>query len=239
MIRDVCLNIFKNLIVIVTVIKPLFYKKSHINKLLQFIVITTLSVFSINLMAKNTKIVMYGDSISAGYGMQLHQSWPHLLNEHFKNEKIDISFVNESISGETTGGGVARISEVIERHQLTKNDWLIIELGGNDGLRGFPIKTIKNNLTLMIEASQLQGINVAVMQIQVPPNYGKRYSTMFSDIYPDLVNQFELTLLPFFMEEIAINPNYMMNDKLHPNVSAQVIIRDMMKPLVLSLASKK
>ena len=121
--------------------------------------------------------------------------------------------------------------------KVSKGDWLLIELGGNDGLRGFPIKTVKTNLRQMIEKTQYQGINVAIMQIRIPPNYGKRYTTMFSNIYPQLSEQYELPLLPFFMEKLATNPDYMMNDNLHPNVSAQVIIRDFMKPLILDLVN--
>ena len=235
MIRKFLITLFENINVLAPLIKPKSLNKSHINKLLQLIVVTNLTVFSFTLSAKNTKVVMYGDSISAGYGMQLHQSWPYLLNEQFKNENIKISFINESISGETTGGGLARLPEVLERQALTKGDWLLIELGGNDGLRGFPVKTVKNNLQSMIDKATFIGVNVVLMQIQVPPNYGKRYSTMFSNIYPELVKQNNLRLMPFFMEKIALNKNYMMNDNLHPNISAQVIIRDMMKPLVLGL----
>lgn len=218
-----------------TFINALNGKIYKFNKLLQFIVITSVAVFAINASAKTTKVVMYGDSISAGYGMQLHQSWPYLLNEELKNDGLDIDFVNESISGETTGGGVSRLPEVLKRQNLSKGDWLVVELGGNDGLRGFPIKTVKRNLTNIIETAQFRGVNVAVMQIRIPPNYGKRYTTMFSNVYPQLSEQFNVPLLPFFMEQIAINPDYMLNDNLHPNISAQVIIRDIMKPLVLDL----
>ena len=104
--------------------------------------------------------------------MTLPESWPNLLNETFKSEQKSITIINESISGETTGGGLARIENVLKRHQLTSNDWIIIELGGNDGLRGFPIKTIKQNLSGMIEAAQYKGINVALMQIKILHNYG-------------------------------------------------------------------
>ncbi|NVK23568.1 MAG: arylesterase [Gammaproteobacteria bacterium] len=236
MIRDFYTTVFKQLILQQSFIIALTNKRYAFNKLLQLIVITSLAAFSISANAKTTKIVMYGDSISAGYGMQLHQSWPYLLNEEFKNDNIDIQFINESISGETTGGGLSRLDEVLKRQALTKGDWLVIELGGNDGLRGFPVKTIKQNLSAMIEKTEFKGVNVALMQIQIPPNYGKRYTQMFSNIYPQLAKEYDVPLLPFFMEKIAINPDYMLNDNLHPNISAQVVIRDIMKPLILNLA---
>ena len=207
MIRDIYTTVFKQLNLLHSFINALNGKIYTFNKLLQFIVITSLATFAFNVNAKTTKIVMYGDSISAGYGMQLHQSWPYLLNEEFKNENIDINFGNESISGETTGGGLSRLDEVLKRQKLSKVDWLLIELGGNDGLRGFQIKTVNSNLSQMIEKTQYQGINVAIMQIRIPPNYGKRYTTMFSNIYPQLSEQYDIPLLPFFMEQVAINMN--------------------------------
>ena len=220
-----------------SVINRLIHKKNRLNKFLQFSLVMLTLVFSINTFAKDTKVVIYGDSISAGYGMKLNQAWPHLLNETFKSEGKSIEFINESISGETTGGGLSRLKEVLSRQQLSSDDWLIIELGGNDGLRGFPVKTLKQNLVQMIEQAQFEGINVALMQIRIPPNYGKRYTQMFEKTYQSLANEYKLPLLPFFMDEVAINPDYMQSDKLHPNISAQVVIRDIMKPVVEGLVS--
>lgn len=203
---------------------------------LQLIILTLfLSLFSGLAEAKNVKVIMYGDSISAGYGMTSKESWPYLLNQTFINNQDNIELINESISGETTGGGLARLDNVLSRHKLSTKDWLIIELGGNDGLRGFPINTLKNNLIQMIEKVTARGANVALMQIRIPPNYGRRYTKMLEDVYPKLAKQYDLPLLPFFMEKIATNPNYMQNDGLHPNISAQVIIRDLMKPEIEKL----
>lgn len=174
-------------------------------------------------------VLIYGDSISAGYGMTLPESWPYLLNEQYKAEQSGIQILNESISGETTGGGLSRIEQVLTRHDLGKNDWIIIELGGNDGLRGFPPATVKANLEAMIKAAKSKLVNVAIMQIRIPPNYGKRYSLALERIYPELADQYQLPLLPFFMEQIAVHPEYMQDDRLHPNQSAQIVIRDIMK----------
>ena len=187
--------------------------------------------------AKQVKIIMYGDSISAGYGMTTQESWPYLLNETFKAENSSLQIINESISGETTGGGLARLENVLKRHKPGKSDWLLIELGGNDGLRGFPVKTSKSNLNRMIEIAKSFGVKVAIMQVRIPPNYGARYTRMFEGMYPDLAEQHQLPLVPFFMEQVATNPNYMLPDGIHPNVSAQIIIRDFMKPELEKLAA--
>jgi acyl-CoA thioesterase-1 len=195
-----------------------------------FFIFTCFSTF-----ASPTKIMIYGDSISAGYGMTLPDSWPNLLNEAFIAEEKNIQIINESISGETTGGGLARLSNVLKRHTLSKTDWVIIELGGNDGLRGFSTKTIKQNLTGMIKIAQQQNINIALMQITVPPNYGARYKKLFDDNYKQLTKEFKLPLVPFFMEKIATQPEYMQRDNLHPNIDAQPLIRDIMKPEIEGL----
>lgn len=202
------------------------------------ITITLFLCFSMSVANAQTKVVMYGDSVSAGYGMKTEQSWPYLLQQTFVTENTPITLINESISGETTGGGVARIEQVLKRHALDDDDWIIIELGGNDGLRGFPINTLNTNLTKMIEFAQASNVNVALMQVRIPPNYGKRYTGMFEGTYGKLAKRFDVPLLPFFMEKVATNPNYMMRDGIHPNVSAQVIIRDEMKTVIEELISE-
>lgn len=222
-----------------SVINRLTHKKNRLNKFLQLNLVFFALIFTSNALAMNTKVIIYGDSISAGYGMKLNQAWPHLLNETFKSEGKNIEFINESISGETTGGGLSRLKEVLNRQELAANDWVIIELGGNDGLRGFPVKTLKQNLIKMIEQIQFEGVNVALMQVRIPPNYGRRYTQMFEKTYPSLAEQYKLPLLPFFMDKVAINPEYMQSDKLHPNISAQVVIRDIMKPVVEELVTEQ
>ncbi|GAB2994049.1 arylesterase [Psychrosphaera aestuarii] len=180
---------------------------------------------------------MYGDSVSAGYGMQTEESWPYLLAQTFVTENSDITLINASISGETTGGGIARLPKVLERQKLDENDWVILELGGNDGLRGFPVSTMRSNLQAMIDEVKSRNINVAIMQVRIPPNYGKRYTSMFENVYKTLATKNDIRLLPFFMEKVATNPNYMMRDGIHPNKSAQIIIRDEMKSVIESLLS--
>ncbi|GAA0288574.1 multifunctional acyl-CoA thioesterase I/protease I/lysophospholipase L1 [Psychrosphaera haliotis] len=214
----------------------LYSKRNSLNNTsFLFVLFTLLFTFSIASHAKSTKVLMYGDSVSAGYGMKTEQSWPYLLSQTFVTENAGINLVNASISGETTGGGVARLASVMKRQELNEGDWVILELGGNDGLRGFPISTLKTNLQLMIDQVKSHNVNVALMQVRIPPNYGKRYTTMFEDVYKDLAKTNSIKLLPFFMEKVAMNKNYMMPDGIHPNVSAQVIIRDEMKEVIESL----
>lgn len=213
-------------------------KRNWLNKTSSlFFVITLLCTFSMTINAKTQKVLMYGDSVSAGYGMQTEESWPYLLAQTFVKENSDIVLINASISGETTGGGIARLPKVLERQNLDENDWVILELGGNDGLRGFPVSTMRSNLQAMIDEVKSRNINVAIMQVRIPPNYGKRYTTMFENVYKTLATKNDIPLLPFFMEKVATNPNYMMRDGIHPNKSAQIIIRDEMKNVIESLLS--
>lgn len=213
-------------------------KNTRFKTFIKGLIVTFFIFTSAGTLASNNKIIIYGDSISAGYGMTLDQSWPNLLNETFKSQQKPLVIINESISGETTGGGLARLNNVLKRHNVSSNDWLIIELGGNDGLRGFPIKTIKQNLAKMIEIAQYQNINVALMQIRIPPNYGSRYTKLFENTYVQLTEQNNIPLLPFFMDDIATQPKYMQKDNLHPNKDAQIIIRDIMYPVLERLISK-
>lgn len=210
------------------------FAKLKCNKLL----FSLFFIFSTAVDANEIKVVMYGDSISAGYNMTIEESWPYLLNASFASDNSEIKLINESISGETTGGGLARIDNVLDRQDLSKTDWVIVELGGNDGLRGFPIKTIKNNLTALVDKIKSRGVNVAIMQIKIPPNYGKRYTAMFENVFQSISDNKKVTLMPFFMDTIAVNPNYMLQDGIHPNKSAQVIIRDIMKPEIIKLVDK-
>ncbi len=163
-------------------------------------------------------LLILGDSLSAGYQMPIEQSWPSLLPNELANYQQQVTVVNGSISGDTTGNGLSRLPALLEQHQP---DHVLIELGANDGLRGFPPKVITNNLKKIIELSQQSGAEVSLMQIQVPPNYGKKYTQVFADIYPDLSSEYSIPLLPFFLEQVIIKPEWMMQDGLHPKPEAQ------------------
>lgn len=178
-------------------------------------------------------LLVLGDSLSAGYQMQVEQSWPALLNQKWQEEGGKHTLLNASISGETTQGALARLPALLKEH---KPDWLLIELGGNDGLRGFAPTITRQNLANMIALAKEQQTRVVLTQIQLPRNYGARYLRQFEQIFPELAKANDLPLLPFFMDDIALRPELMMNDGIHPTPAAQPQIRDkvarFMEPLL-------
>jgi acyl-CoA thioesterase-1 len=186
----------------------------------------------LSLVQAQTLLVL-GDSLSAGYQMQLEQSWPALLNQKWQDEGGKHSLLNASISGETTQGALTRLPALLKEH---KPDWLLIELGGNDGLRGFAPTITRQNLASMIALAKEQQTRVVLTQIQLPRNYGARYLRQFEQIFPELAEINDLPLLPFFMDDIALRPELMMNDGIHPTPAAQPRIRDkvarFMEPLL-------
>ena len=172
---------------------------------------------------ENNSILIYGDSISAGYGMEKESQWSESLKTLLSDKGFEISVHNRSISGETTGGGLSRISRTLDELKPT---FLLLELGGNDALRGYPPKKIYENLSKMIEASKDRGIEVFLMQIRILPNYGKRYQTQFESIYPTLSQEKEVILLPFMLNDIALKKELMQSDGIHPNKDAQPLIAE-------------
>ncbi len=181
--------------------------------------------YSINVWAEET-VLLLGDSLSAGYGLQQQQSWVYLLNKSLTEENAHYKIINASISGETTGGGLSRLPAILAKNNV---DYLLIELGGNDGLRGFSPKIIKNNLLQIIQLAKAKNISVFLMQIQIPPNYGVRYNKMFEQVFSQVAAQENVELLPFFMKDIAIKADLMQKDGIHPNAKAQPLIVDFMK----------
>ena len=172
---------------------------------------------------ENNSILIYGDSISAGYRMEKESQWSESLKTLLSDKGYKISVYNRSVSGETTGGGLTRISRILDELKPT---FLLLELGGNDALRGYPPKKIYENLNKMIEASKERGIDVFLMQIRILPNYGKRYQTQFESIYPTLSQEKEVILLPFMLNDIALKKELMLSDGIHPNVDAQPLIAE-------------
>ena len=172
---------------------------------------------------ENNSILIYGDSISAGYGMEKESQWSESLKTLLSDKGFKISVYNRSVSGETTGGGLTRISRILDELKPT---FLLLELGGNDALRGYPPKKIYENLDKMIQASKERGINVFLMQIRILPNYGKRYQTQFESIYPTLSKEKEVILLPFMLNDIALKKELMLSDGIHPNKDAQPLIAE-------------
>lgn len=173
----------------------------------------------------NDKILLIGDSLSAGYGLEQEQAWVHLLQNKYNNEEKTITIINTAISGQTTDNALLNIDAWLNAHQP---DYVLIELGGNDGIRGFPIKLLQKHLTELVQKSQQSGAKVALMEIQIPPNLGPRYTKMFKDSYSHVAKETGVYLMPYFMSNIAVIPALMQNDNLHPNAKAQPIIRDFM-----------
>lgn len=171
----------------------------------------------------NEKLLVLGDSLSAGYNMPIENSWPSLLPAVLLEHGQNVTVINGSISGDTTGNGLARLPQLLEQHAP---DIVLIELGANDGLRGFPPNLITANLSQMITMIKEFGAEVIMMQIRVPPNYGTRYSDMFYDIYPQLAENQQVKLMPFFLEHLVTKSEWMMDDGLHPKQEAQPWIAD-------------
>jgi len=180
-----------------------------------------------------TDILIVGDSISTAYGLKRDQGWVTLLQQKLRNETHNLKIINASISGETTGGGMARIDRMLEQH---RPDIVILELGGNDGLRGFSPKLIKSNLSKMIKRSQDKDAEVLLLGMRIPPNYGKRYTELFANIYSQLAKEYRISLVPFLLNGIGTRSDLMQQDGIHPNAKAQPIIMEMvllnLKPMI-------
>ncbi|WP_448568767.1 arylesterase [Thalassotalea ganghwensis] len=171
-------------------------------------------------------ILLLGDSVSAGYQMPVEKSWVYLLNQQLVQSNANYKVVNASISGETTSGGLARLPAILDKEKI---DHIVIELGGNDGLRGYSPKVIKRNLLQMITIAQARDVDVSLMKIKITPNYGPRYLKLFEQVYDELAEETGVNLLPFFMETIATDASLMMDDGIHPNIKAQPLIADYVK----------
>ena len=174
----------------------------------------------------DNQILILGDSLSAAYGLKQHQGWVQLLQDTYENENQPTTLINASISGETTGGALRRLDGLLAAHQPTH---VLIELGGNDGLRGVPVTRLQDNLKALISKSQDAGAKVAMMKIRIPPNYGPRYTKMFEASFATIASQTNTHLMPFFVEQVATQPELMQNDNIHPNADAQPILRDFMQ----------
>jgi acyl-CoA thioesterase-1 len=164
--------------------------------------------------AKN--ILIFGDSLSAGYGIALEQSWPSLLQNELVRTQSKFKVVNASISGETTIGGLQRIGKALQQHQPAI---VIVELGSNDGLRGYNLADTEHNLDKIITQSKRSKAKVLLIGMQLPPNYGEAYETKFRELYQRLAKKHHILLLPFLLE--GVTPNQFQPDNLHPTADAQ------------------
>jgi acyl-CoA thioesterase-1 len=156
--------------------------------------------------------------LSSAYGIAQARGWVALLAERLKRERLDYSVVNASISGETTAGGLARIRAALERHRPSV---VIVELGGNDGLRGLPVAQMRKNLAGIIEQAKAGGARVLLVGMRMPPNYGPEYTEAFEAVYPDLAKRYGTGLVPFLLEDLSEKPELFQPDRIHPTEAAQ------------------
>ncbi|MAE23047.1 MAG: arylesterase [Pseudomonas sp.] len=177
-------------------------------------------------------LLVVGDSISAAFGLDSRQGWVALLEKRLSEEGFEHSVVNASISGDTSAGGAARFSALLAEH---KPELVIIELGGNDGLRGQPPAQLQQNLASMIDKSQSAGADVLLLGMRLPPNYGARYTTSFAQVFADLAEQKKVPLVPFFLEGVGGVPGMMQADGIHPTESAQAVLLENVWPTLKPL----
>ena len=177
--------------------------------------------FSYSITADTKKLLILGDSISAGYGLKESENWVQLLETSLNASSIELKIINSSISGDTTTGGLSRIESDLREHNP---NYVLVELGGNDALRGYPIEKIKTNLLKIIDASTAAGANPIIMQIRIPPNYGKNYVTAFESIYSEIAVEKNIPKMSFILEKVALDKSLMQLDGIHPNSKAQPVI---------------
>lgn len=185
------------------------------------IVLLAFLIFSYSITAETKKLLILGDSISAGYGIKESQNWVSLIQNEFTNSDKKIILINSSVSGDTSVGGVSRISKALDLHNP---NFVLIELGGNDALRGYPIERIKNNLEKIIDLIINQNAKPILMQIKIPPNYGNKYIKAFENLYVEISTAQNIPLINFMLDNIALNKSLMQADGIHPNQKAQPLI---------------
>ncbi|HMH27236.1 MAG TPA: arylesterase [Steroidobacteraceae bacterium] len=201
----------------------------------RFLALFVLIVASASAQAEAPVILVFGDSISAGYGLPLEQGWVELLRSRLKAQGYGYQVVNASVSGETTAGGLARLPRALELHHPSI---VILELGGNDGLRGLPIAQMRTNLTQMTSSSTAAGAKVLLLGMRMPPNYGPEYTKQFAMVFSDLATEKKISLVPFLLTDIALSPALLQADDIHPNAQGQPILLDNVWPTLKPLLRK-
>lgn len=179
---------------------------------------------------------MLGDSLSTAYGLRVEEGWVALLKERLKAQGYGYRVVNASVSGETTGGGLARLPRALELHEP---EIVVIELGGNDGLRGLPITATRSNLEQMVRLAQRTGAKVALLGIRLPPNYGPRYNQQFESMFAELARRYRLSWTPFLLEGVALRDRLMQPDGLHPGAEAQPLLLENAWPAIRPLLERE
>jgi len=177
--------------------------------------------------ATDTSILVYGDSLSAGYGIPQQLGWVRLLQQRLEEQHLHYKVINASVSGETTSGGLSRLSATLNEHQP---NIVILELGANDGLQGLPLPLMKANLSEMIVKSKKTGAKVLLIGMKIPPNYGPKYSQSFTQKYQLLSQEHKILLVPFMLNGMENKPDLIQDDGLHPNTKAQSMILENIWP---------
>src|SRR5579859_1693585 len=186
--------------------------------------------------AETPVILVFGDSISAGYGLaRVEQGWVSLLQTRLKEQEYGYQVVNASVSGETTAGGLARLPRALMLHQPKI---VILELGGNDGLRALPIAQMRSNLTQMVDLATASGAKVLLLGMRMPPNYGPQYTEQFAMVFSDLAREKKLPLVPFLLTDIALSPTLLQGDDIHPNAAGQPILVENVWPTLRPMLAK-
>ena len=202
----------------------MFKKYPHVRKKYNSIAILLFFLISLQLSGEtDKKLLILGDSLSAGYGIPLEKQWAKVVQRKLNSSEKKIRLINSSLSGETSGGGLSRISNLLIIHSP---DFILIELGGNDALRGYPVEKIKSNLKEICKIAQKHKVTVILMQMRIPPNYGKRYSEALESIYTELAGELNIKLVPFMLNNIALDSSLMLPDGIHPIENGQLLIAE-------------
>lgn len=191
--------------------------------------LSVILLFIVACYAQAGTVLVLGDSLSAGYGLAAGEGWVSLLQQRLEQRGLGHTVVNASISGDTTAGGLARLDAVLDQH---RPDWLLLELGANDGLRGLSLTAMRDNLNEMVMRATARGIKVVLIGIQIPPNYGRVYTEGFTAVYRELATRHRLPFVPFLMEKVALDPALIQADQLHPNALAQPLLLDTVWPVL-------
>jgi acyl-CoA thioesterase-1 len=202
------------------------------------ILVLLMAVFGLSgpaVAADKPVILVLGDSLSAGYGIPVDQGWVSRLQQRLDAEGYGYAVVNASVSGETTAGGLERLPRALAKH---KPAVVIIELGGNDGLRGLPVAELRANLEALVDASRKAGAEALLAAIRMPPNYGPQYTGKFYAVYETLAREQKVPWVPFFLEGIALREDLFQDDGIHPDLDAQPILLDNVWPVLEPLLQR-
>jgi acyl-CoA thioesterase I len=199
-------------------------------------VLLLLWVAAVPAFAETPTILVFGDSISAGYGLpRVDRGWVALLQAKLKTEGYGDEVVNASVSGETTAGGLARLPRALDLHHPAV---VVLELGGNDGLRALPIEQMRANLARMIDLAKSAGAKLLLLGMRIPPNYGPQYTAQFGAVYTDLAREEHVPLVPFLLSDIALHPDLMQADGVHPTEAAQPLLVAAVWPALVPLLKR-